>query len=255
MNPTEPAAIPAQAFDRLHLRVRFAEVRPAAAAVGTALGYPGGEMPEPVLRAVEQMLELAESLGSIAGGYVLYPEVAVDGARHCLEVRGLTFRVGKAVCGQLARAEGLAVFLCTCGRGIEQAAHKLASSGDLFTAFIADTLGSMVVELAMDRLERVLARSMAERGLAITNRCSPGYCGWHVSEQQKLFRLLPRGYCGVSLTDTSLMQPIKTVSGFIGTGRQVRRTPYTCHLCDLKDCCLYRRLHQGSLVASGVEHG
>ncbi|MGE5125152.1 MAG: hypothetical protein ACM3PV_02595, partial [Betaproteobacteria bacterium] len=61
-------------------------------------------------------------------------------------------------------------------------------------------------------------------------------------EQQKLFRLLPPGFCSVSLTDTSLMRPIKTVSGVIGLGPAVHRSPYTCRMCDLEDC-LYRRLH------------
>jgi hypothetical protein len=97
----------------------------------------------------------------------------------------------------------------------------------------------------MDRLQEALADQLGERGIRITNRYSPGYCEWHVSEQQKLFRLLPAGYCGVSLTDSSLMRPIKTVSGFIGVGPEVRRNAYTCGLCELQDC-LYRRLREES---------
>ena len=82
---------------------------------------------------------------------------------------------------------------------------------------------------------------MAKEGLNITNRYSPGYCGWDVSEQQKLFFLLPENCCGIRLTDSSLMLPIKSVSGVIGVGKTVRKTAYKCAVCDKEDCYLRRR--------------
>ena len=36
------------------------------------------------------------------------------------------------------------------------------------------------------------------------------------------------------------MDPVKSVSGFIGIGEHVKYNPYTCRLCDMKDC-IYRR--------------
>jgi hypothetical protein len=45
--------------------------------------------------------------------------------------------------------------------------------------------------------------------------------------------------CGVRLTDSSLMVPIKSVSGIIGIGEKVRKLDYTCGLCDFKQC--YKR--------------
>jgi len=73
---------------------------------------------------------------------------------------------------------------------------------------------------------------MAQTGLKITNRYSPGYCGWVTSEQHKLFALLPKDICSIRLTESSLMLPIKSVSGFIGIGPNVRFNPYTCQLCE-----------------------
>lgn len=227
--------------ERLHRRFRYAEVRPRLGDLSVVLGYPGGELPEVVRDAVEQIEERGDPLWSIEGGCVLYPELAVDRGSHELTTRGIGFSVGKIVGGQLAKASGLAVFLCTAGKGIEDLSRELMSGGDPFTGFVADCMGSLVVEAAIDRIHDTLEKQVAAQGLKITNRYSPGYCEWHVSEQQKLFRLLPQGYCGVALTDTSLMRPIKSVSGFIGVGPLVRRAPYTCNLCDLHDC-LYRRL-------------
>lgn len=81
-------------------------------------------------------------------------------------------------------------------------------------------------------MEEELAAFIEKRGWKHTNRYSPGYCGWHVSEQQKLFSLFPvASPCGIQLTDSSLMIPIKSVSGIIGVGSHVRKLEYTCGLC------------------------
>lgn len=108
--------------------------------------------------------------------------------------------------------------------------------------FVADSIGSVIAEKAADSMELSLQKAIDERGWRHTNRFSPGYCGWHVSQQQMLFPLFGEERpCGVSLTDSSLMVPIKSVSGVIGLGPSVRKLEYSCGLCDFKDCYKRRR--------------
>ncbi|HLP74716.1 MAG TPA: vitamin B12 dependent-methionine synthase activation domain-containing protein, partial [Bacteroidales bacterium] len=111
------------------------------------------------------------------------------------------------------------------------------------TGYIFDVAGSEIVEAATDLLQEDLRKSAEKEGLKITNRYSPGYCGWDVAEQHKLFTLLPGNYCGIKLTPSALMDPVKSVSGIIGIGKSVRNNPYTCKMCDMKDC-IYRRLRE-----------
>ena len=85
-----------------------------------------------------------------------------------------------------------------------------------------------------------LQMEMISGGKKITNRYSPGYCGWDVAEQHKLFQLIPDNFCGVRLNESSLMNPEKSVSGIIGIGENVKYNPYTCRICDMKDC-IYRK--------------
>ena len=60
----------------------------------------------------------------------------------------------------------------------------------------------------------------------------------------KLFPLFPSAEpCGIRLTDSSLMLPIKSVSGVIGLGDGVRKLEYTCGLCTYDKC--YRRKQRG----------
>ena len=149
------------------------------------------------------------------------------------------FEMGHIILRQLRGSEAYALFVCTAGVEYEAFQQRLKTEGDMVRVFIADALGSVIAEKCADQMELTLQESIDKLGWHHTNRFSPGYCGWHVSEQQKLFPLFDGHTCGITLTDSSLMVPIKSVSGIIGLGREVRRLDYTCGLCDFKQC--YKR--------------
>ncbi len=149
------------------------------------------------------------------------------------------FDMGRIILRQLRGAEAYALFICTAGVDYETYQQRLKTEGDMVHVFIADALGSVIAERCADVMEGTLQESIDKLGWHHTNRFSPGYCGWHVSQQQLLFPLFSGNTCGVRLTDSSLMVPIKSVSGIIGLGQKVRRMDYTCGLCDFTQC--YKR--------------
>lgn len=149
------------------------------------------------------------------------------------------FDMGKIIERQLHGSEAYALFICTSGIEFEAYQQRLKQEGDMVRVFIADSLGSVIAEKCADQMERHLQESIDKLGWKHTNRFSPGYCGWHVSQQQLLFPLFDGHTCGVRLTDSSLMLPIKSVSGLIGLGTDVRRLEYTCGLCNFEKC--YKR--------------
>lgn len=149
------------------------------------------------------------------------------------------FDMGKIILRQLRGSEAYALFICTAGVEYEAYQQRLKEQGDMVRVFIADALGSVIAEKCADQMEKALQESIDKLGWKHTNRFSPGYCGWHVSQQQLLFPLFQGHTCGVTLTDSSLMVPIKSVSGIIGLGASVRKLDYTCGLCDFKQC--YKR--------------
>lgn len=146
------------------------------------------------------------------------------------------FAMGRIIEGQLRGAEAYAVFLCTSGTAFEAYQQRLKAEGDMVRTFLADALGTVIAEHCADRMEEALQQSVDKLGWHRTNRFSPGYCGWHVSEQQLLFPLFEGHTCGVRLTASSLMVPIKSVSGIIGLGPAVRYRDYTCGLCTAEHC-------------------
>lgn len=149
------------------------------------------------------------------------------------------FDMGKIILRQLRGAEAYALFVCTAGVEYEIFQQRLKTENDMVRMFIADALGSVIAEKCADSMEESLQLSIDKLGWKHTNRFSPGYCGWHVGEQQKLFPLFDSHTCGVTLTDSSLMVPIKSVSGIIGVGQEVRRLDYICGLCTFEKC--YKR--------------
>ena len=149
------------------------------------------------------------------------------------------FDMGKIILHQLTGSEAYALFIATAGNEYVGYQHRLTDEGDMVRIYIADALGSVIAEKCADMLEICLQESIDKLGWHHTNRFSPGYCGWHVSQQQQLFPLFQGHTCGVRLTDSSLMLPIKSVSGIIGIGKEVRRLDYTCGLCNFEKC--YKR--------------
>ena len=149
------------------------------------------------------------------------------------------FDMGKIILHQLKGSEAYALFIATAGIEYESYLQRLKNEGDMVRVYIADALGSVIAEKTADMLETCLQESINKLGWHHTNRFSPGYCGWHVSQQQLLFPLFQGHTCGVRLTESSLMLPIKSVSGIIGLGKEVRRLDYTCGLCNFEKC--YKR--------------
>lgn len=169
----------------------------------------------------------------------------LDEAAATLSVRQVSFHIGKIIARQLRGSESFAFFAATAGSGFEMFQHALQQEGDMVKIYIADAVGSIIAEKTADCMEAALDEYIRDRGWKHTNRFSPGYCGWHVSEQKSLFPLFPSGEpCGIRLTDSSLMLPIKSVSGVAGLGPCVRKLEYTCGLCTYAQC--YRRKQRPS---------
>jgi hypothetical protein len=209
-----------------------------------AIGYPPDvRPPEQLIRDIEEVLSRGKEICHIEGGYRIAEPVSWDINQFNMIIENASFHIKKIVFGQIKRSTSVAVFVCTTGHRISEEVKNLTHEGDMLKAYVYDTFGSIVVESAMDIIQKELQKKLSVAGLNITNRFSPGYCGWDVSEQKKLFSLLPEEFCGIELTDSSLMKPIKSVSGIIGIGPSVKLNPYTCTLCDISDC-LYRNLHR-----------
>jgi len=205
------------------------------------LGFPDGDLPEPFGEYVAQAIHEAESLCDIRGAFRFSENSGFSANNSHILVEGLEFGIGKTVAKELRNATSVAFFICTAGEGISRRSHDLLSGDDPVLGYVFDLLGSTIVESATDLLQAEIKRTALSEGLLITNRFSPGYCKWSVADQHKLFSFFPKDCCGINLTDSALMHPIKSVSGIIGLGVDVFFREYTCNLCSQVDC--FHRSH------------
>jgi hypothetical protein len=209
-------------------------------AIERLMGYDPGQAPDPIPDMIREALKKAPDYCDNRGGYLVKDTIHLDREAKNLRVDDVTFHIHKVVTRQLKQAEKLAIFVCTAGAGISDWSKALMHEGDMLLGYIVDVIGSEVVETAMDHIQDILEEEMGESNLGVTDRYSPGYCEWQVSEQHKLFSFFPNDFCGITLSDSSLMHPIKSVSGVIGIGRHAKRKGYPCDYCDMINC-IYRK--------------
>ena len=188
-----------------------------------------------------EFLKLNDYSG-IQGGYIETDAFSFDTNRKIVNVLSNVFDVGNIIFNELKPSEKIIVFTCTAGKQICDYA-KEAYKTDVMKGFLIESLANVVVETAMDRIMEKMREEYQSQNLLVSNRYSPGYCNWNVSEQHKLFKLLPKKFCGVSLTESALMQPIKSISGFIGVGENINYNHYKCKFCTQKQC-IYKKIQK-----------
>lgn len=149
------------------------------------------------------------------------------------------FHPGAIISHCLKGSELYVLLVASVGRELDEWIKEKGKGGDVMEGFIADALGSVIVEAVVSWGMAYLHEEQGRLGLKNSNSYSPGYCGWDVAEQQQLFSMLLPGFCGVTLTSSSLMLPIKSVSAVVGLGKDITKKPYGCAICRKVDC--YKR--------------
>jgi len=203
--------------------------------IAEVMGYGNAELDEVISEAIAEMIDSA--LNKVRPSYYFSVHNGTI-FEKTISVGKSEFETGKIIGKLLRGSDKIALFVATAGIEFELWSQKLKEEGDYLSLFIADSIGTCIVEKAGDFMERHLEKELGE--LKHTNRFSPGYCGWHVSEQKKLFKMLPENICGVELKESCLMVPIKSISGIIGIGPDVKAKVYSCNVCDMDNCYLRR---------------
>jgi hypothetical protein len=230
---------------------KFSELDINEKKVAEIMGYADLEStPEPVIDSIRNIFMLAEDLCSISGGYIISDDLNIDRENKRIFSHNNWFETKQIVTHQLRRSEQAAWFVCTAGEELTNYSRQQTENGDAIEGYTVDVLSNIIVDKAMDFIQSEVKLVAAKEELNITNRYSPGYCDWNIAEQKKLFQAFPENYLNVSLTESCLMIPIKSISGIIGIGKDVRYNDYTCNLCSDVNC-FYRNKGGRQAVLSG----
>jgi hypothetical protein len=212
------------------------EIRIEKEIIADLMGIDPEKIPEPYNEIIQRELDETIKYTNIRGGYGISEKVHINLPEAIFFIEDIPFNAGSQVVNYLEKAEKIALFICTAGEEVTTRSRKHMSSGNMLEGYVADIIGTLLVEGVVDLIHRRLKDKCETENLNVTNRYSPGYCNWKVAEQKKVFSLLPEDFCGVRLSPSSLMIPMKSISGVIGIGRKVMFNNYVCNNCKEANC-------------------
>ena len=148
------------------------------------------------------------------------------------------------------RAERLALFAVTVGPAVVREIDARFASDDLALGAMLDSAASAAAERLAAMAQQRYAKSLAQAGGGGDHlhvlRYSPGYCGWHISGQRKLFEALRPERVGISLRESFLMEPLKSVSGVVIAGplgiHEFEMSYDFCAQCQSRSCLERQRV-------------
>jgi hypothetical protein len=212
------------------------EVLPSPRAVLRSQGVPAGvELPGRVTRLVDDALELYHDL---ARPRATWQTVDATAFAEVYEGEGRN-APDTPVAQVFPRATHLALFAATLGRELSARIDSLFVDHDLALAALLDAAASEGAELLVARLGEEFVSALGDPTLGVL-AYSPGYCGWDITGQLRLFSRLRPEEIGVSVSANCLMRPLKSVSGVLAAGPPTihqfdDRFPF-CERCTTRGC-------------------
>lgn len=150
---------------------------------------------------------------------------------NCLDF-GFFRTDSNALMKNLEGCEEVVVFAATIGLEMDRLIRRYTSLSPAKALFF-QAIGAERIESLCD----TFCAELKESGLQLRPRFSPGYGDLPLDLQKDLFRVLdcPRKI-GLTLNESLLMSPSKSVTAIIGIGGGAEETKNKCSACEKKDC-------------------
>lgn len=171
--------------------------------------------------------------------WAVYP---YDCCSACVQASDEYHIPGQSLRKHLANATKVIFLSATVGEMVEEAASSAFARGEYALGMLIDAAATAAVEQAADELEKLLTNKYQKEGFKMTFRFSPGYGDWDLSEQGKVTVLANTEAIGVTLTDSLMLMPRKSITAVIGLCPDINDdTPSKgCNKCSKLDCSMRR---------------
>ena len=108
------------------------------------------------------------------------------------------------------------VIAATVGEDIENQVTKSFEEGKYSFSVLLDAAATAAVEQVADAMEKTIQNDVKRLGLAMKWRFSPGYGDWPIQQQTEILDLAGGGKIGISLTESLMLMPRKSITAVIG---------------------------------------
>lgn len=197
------------------------------------LRYAGvkGEVPD-IQVLLEECLQEAESKLSYRVCWELVPVSQNNGALDFVFAQTTSRDLAKNLKG----CEKAILFAATVGPQLDMLIARYSRISPA-KALLFNAIGAERIESLCD----LFCNEQKAQGLCLRPRFSPGYGDLPLSFQKDIFRVLDcPGKIGLTLNESLVMSPSKSVTAFIGIGNQSCAQSNRCATCRKQDCA-YRR--------------
>jgi len=216
-------------------------VKPDPEGVFLLQGIPKGTQPSS--RLIDLYKSGEKNFSRLAAPIGLMMEITVDEFTGLYKGEGLN-EPDTPLPYIFPRARRLSLFAFTLGPAVSREIESLHRQKNIALSYMLDSIASFSAEKAAKVAERIYFEKLYSLGEAENSTrvllYSPGYCGWHVSGQRKLFDLLKPENIGISLNERFLMIPLKSVSGVLVAGdptiHQFKNSFPFCASCRASSC-------------------
>ena len=226
----------AGASSTVRIEIEPQDIRPTPEAVARYFGGPDYQMTSETYQRVCQGIQQAVEMVNPVVCYRAIPMGKIE--EECGIV--LSEGVYKDILPDStdAHARYFAVYVGTLGSALETICRDLASNNSIYQSLLLDSVGTAMLDAMGLICNDMLEMHSRQMDLFTGCRLGPGLNGISLESQALLFDLLKEDSAGVSLNEAFIMQPAKSISGFVvySDSMQRKRSDSKCLQCEMKRC-------------------
>ncbi|MDO4618709.1 MAG: vitamin B12 dependent-methionine synthase activation domain-containing protein [Clostridia bacterium] len=180
------------------------------------MGHKSPEVPQNIDKEIDRVIEMFKTVTPKSVTIILPLEILENGVKiGGISVNSIDLKK------HLDGFEEVMVIAATLGVEADTIIRKCALIGTVNLS-AAQAAGTAMIESYLDTFG--------------THRFSPGYGDWDICDQQKIINLLDATKkIGITLTESMMMIPTKSVTAVMGIGKE-QNSCHSCENCDKKDC-------------------
>lgn len=188
-------------------------------------------------KLIEEACTEAQLLIAPKGIWQIYD---YDAQTHTILPEGTVLQ-GRSITKHLANATKVVLLAATVGEEIEYQVTKSFGDGRYSFSVLLDAAATTAVEQVADAMEKTIKNEVQRQGLSMTWRFSPGYGDWPLEQQPEVLKLSGGQTIGISLTESLMLSPRKSITAIIGLYHQDEacakpQTKHNCQTCGKTDC-------------------
>ncbi len=166
-------------------------------------------------KEIDAAMEDAGFLVELKGAALVMPIEGIEGSRICLDSGDVL--ESRDLSRLLEGSEDVLFMGASAGNGIMDEIGRDSRNGNLTGAVMLDAVASEMTDKALDWIMEYMGQELRRKGKELSSRrFSAGYGDFILENQRTMHRLLRLQDIGVSITETCILVPEKSVTALAG---------------------------------------